>query len=194
MLNISRDTLTSNEPGSLMLRLATPDDAAVLARAAAAFFRDTFGDANTATDMDAYVAEAFSESRQRAELSAVENRIVLAVDAHADVAGYVHVRLDAHPALRLDVSIQRPAEIARLYAARGWHGHGLGARLMNAAVATARESGADVLWLGVWQRNARAVAFYEKHGFHIVGMQEFVLGSDRQRDHVMARRLTSDAE
>jgi diamine N-acetyltransferase len=192
MLNTSRETTAANEPSSLTLRLATPDDAAVLARAAAAFFRDTFGDANTAEDMDAYVAEAFSERRQRAELSAADNRIVLAVDAHGNVAGYVHVRLDAHPAIRVDVPIQRPAEISRLYAARDWHGHGLGARLMNAAVATARESGADVLWLGVWQRNSRAVAFYEKHGFQVVGAQEFILGSDRQRDHVMARRLPSE--
>jgi ribosomal protein S18 acetylase RimI-like enzyme len=194
MLNASRETPASKETSSLTLRLATPGDAAVLARAAAAFFRDTFTDVNTAADMDAYIAEAFTESRQRAELTAVENRIVVAVDVHGDIAGYVHVRLDAHPAIRVDVPTQRPAEISRLYAARGWHGHGLGARLMNAAVATARESGADVLWLGVWERNARAVAFYEKHGFRVVGAQEFVLGSDRQRDHVMVRRLTSEAE
>jgi diamine N-acetyltransferase len=192
MLNTSRDTTPVNEPSTLSLRLATPADAAVLARAAAAFFRDTFGDANTAEDMDTYVAEAFSESRQRAELSTPENRIVLAVDAHGSVAGYVHVRLDAHPAVRVDVPLQRPAEISRLYAARDWHGHGLGARLMNAAVATARESGAGVLWLGVWQRNSRAVAFYEKHGFRVVGAQEFLLGNDRQRDHVMARHLTNE--
>jgi ribosomal protein S18 acetylase RimI-like enzyme len=65
--------------------------------------------------------------------------------------------------------------------------------LMEAAISTAREWRADVLWLGVWERNDRAIAFYEKQGFRIVGAQDFMLGSDRQRDHVMARDLTSEA-
>jgi len=49
-----------------------------------------------------------------------------------------------------------------------------------------------VLWLGVWERNARAIAFYRKQGFEVVGEQEFMLGADRQRDLVMARRLTGE--
>ena len=43
------------------------------------------------------------------------------------------------------------------------------------------------LWLGVWERNVRAQAFYRKQGFTVVGSQIFRLGSDPQRDLVMAK-------
>jgi GNAT superfamily N-acetyltransferase len=173
----------------LVLRRATTADAPRLAAAAAALFRDTFGAANRPEDMDAYLAHAFSETRQRAELSAFDERVWLALDGGEEIAGYVHVRLGARPPMGSAPS-ERPAEIARLYADRRWHGRGLGAALMDAAVATALEWGGDLLWLGVWEKNPRAIAFYAKHGFLDVGEQEFWLGADRQRDRVMARRLT----
>lgn len=174
------------------MRLATPADARLLAAAGSAFFRDTFGEANTVEDMEAYLADAFTEDRQRAELSAPETSVWLAVDEGGEVAGYVHVRQRTPQADGTYGIARRPVEIVRLYADRRWHGRGLGPALMDQAVVTAQAWGADVLWLGVWERNARAIAFYEKQGFETVGNQDFMLGNDRQRDLVMARRLTSD--
>jgi ribosomal protein S18 acetylase RimI-like enzyme len=60
---------------------------------------------------------------------------------------------------------------------------------MAAAVEAARARGARTLWLGVWERNERAIAFYRKSRFADVGTQTFVLGTDRQRDLVLARPL-----
>ncbi len=91
----------------------------------------------------------------------------------------------------LDGATARATEIARIYADHHWHGHGLGAALLRACIETAQEWGAEVIWLGVWERNPRAIAFYEKHGFRAVGEQEFQLGADRQRDVVMALNLTT---
>jgi ribosomal protein S18 acetylase RimI-like enzyme len=176
---------------SYSFRLATPEDAPALATAAAAFFIDTFGASNSADDMQAYLDHAFSESRQRAELEAPDARIWVAIAAEGDIAGYVHVRESAPLPPRVAVESERPAEIVRLYADRRWHGQGLGRSLMNVGVETARAWAADVLWLGVWERNTRAIAFYGKEGFSVVGEQQFLLGADRQRDLVMARRLTS---
>ena len=62
---------------------------------------------------------------------------------------------------------------------------------MDACLATAREWEADLLWLGVWEHNPRAIAFYEKRGFRAIGAQEFLLGADRQRDLVMVLYLTT---
>ena len=73
---------------------------------------------------------------------------------------------------------------------RSFHGRGVGEALLNACVRQAREWGCDVVWLGVWERNPRAIAFYEKWGFRRVGEQRFLVGTDSQRDHVMALRLT----
>ncbi|HZI41487.1 MAG TPA: GNAT family N-acetyltransferase [Gemmatimonadaceae bacterium] len=173
----------------IALRLGTANDARDLARTAAAFFVDTFGAANRREDMEAYVASAFTEEKQRAELANPNNRIWLATMS-GELAGYAHVRRSAPPPAS-SISRRPAAEIARIYAGRKWHGRGLGAALMEACVSTAREWGADVLWLGVWERNPRAIAFYEKHGFQAIGEQPFLLGADLQRDLVMARRLTN---
>ena len=87
------------------------------------------------------------------------------------------------------VSAERQAEVGRIYADHRWHGRGVGQALLNRCVDAATDWGADVLWLGVWEKNPRAIAFYEKNGFRAVGEQPFQLGRDRQRDIVMARDL-----
>jgi ribosomal protein S18 acetylase RimI-like enzyme len=174
-----------------IFRWAGPDDAAALTRAAAAFFVDTFGAANRPEDMQVYVAGAFSEARQRAELADGSNRILLATTPDGEIAGYAHLRLGAVPADAAAPDEGTPAvEIARLYTDRRWHGRGLGAHLMARALNGAREWRAATVWLGVWEQNARAIAFYQKQGFEIIGEQQFMLGSDRQRDLVMAVALT----
>jgi ribosomal protein S18 acetylase RimI-like enzyme len=176
--------------GGFSIRRATPDDAPALAAAASRFFRDTFGAANRPENMEHYLSHAFSETRQRAELEDSGSRILIAAGHEAEIVGYVHLRLGAPPPAASSAPPGRPAEISRLYADRRLHGRGLGAALMDAAVTTAAQWGAELLWLGVWEENPRAIAFYAKHGFVDVGEQDFLLGSDLQHDRIMARRLT----
>lgn len=79
-------------------------------------------------------------------------------------------------------------EIARFYVDGSWHGRGL-AREMMAACLTTWARDADTAWLGVFARNHRAVRFYEKCGFQIVGKAVFRMGADEQNDYVMACAL-----
>ena len=171
---------------------ATVADAAELARTAAMLFEQTFGEANTPEDMAAYVSEAFTEGRQRRDIEDPQSRIWLARADDGALVGYTHVRFGTWPPT--EVAGACAAEIARLYADSNWHGRGLGAALMKKCIDTAREARADVLWLGVWERNARAIAFYKKEGLRVLGEQSFLLGSDRQRDLVMARDLNLTME
>jgi RimJ/RimL family protein N-acetyltransferase len=60
---------------------------------------------------------------------------------------------------------------------------------MNACIDVMRDRRSDVVWLGVWERNPRAIAFYRKFGFVEVGDKVFPLGTDPQRDIVMARSV-----
>ena len=172
----------------LTIARATVADAADLARAAAAMFEQAFGDANSAEDMAAYLSHAFSEDRQRNALEDDRNLIWVAREPlRAAIAGYAHIRPGAPAGQRIEA--QRCAEISRFYTDRAWHGRGLGPTLMNTCISAAAASGAGVLWLGVWEHNSRAIAFYEKHGFKTIGEQQFMLGSDCQRDLVMALDL-----
>jgi ribosomal protein S18 acetylase RimI-like enzyme len=68
-------------------------------------------------------------------------------------------------------------------------GRGLAQALMAEVENAARRRGAHELWLGVWERNPRAQAFYRKCGFEKVGTQIFVVGDDPQTDHVMLMEL-----
>jgi ribosomal protein S18 acetylase RimI-like enzyme len=82
-----------------------------------------------------------------------------------------------------------PIELVRIYVDPRAIGTGLGARLMSASLDEAAAQGAQTIWLGVWEKNIRAIRFYERWGFTKVGEKTFVLGSDPQTDHVMARGL-----
>jgi ribosomal protein S18 acetylase RimI-like enzyme len=82
-----------------------------------------------------------------------------------------------------------PIELWRFYVDRPLQGRGVARVLMDALLEAAHARGAETIWLGVWERNPRAQAFYGKCGFLDVGQQEFRLGSDRQIDRVMSRRL-----
>jgi ribosomal protein S18 acetylase RimI-like enzyme len=171
----------------LTVRPATLDDAEQLNEAAVRMFESTFGPDNTLEDMASYLASAFTVEKQRAEL-ADPDRAALILDASGTVAGYATM----HRGVRSDGVVgERPAEIQRIYVDRGHHGTGAAKSLMDACFAQARQWKCDEVWLAVWERNARAIAFYNKSGFQRVGTQDFKLGSDLQHDHVMARNLSS---
>ena len=87
------------------------------------------------------------------------------------------------------VTMPDAVELWRFYVDRPWHGRGLAPILMATAMEAARELGGRSIWLGVWERNARAIAFYTKCGFLDIGSQEFVVGTDRQTDRVLVRSL-----
>ena len=159
------------------IRRAGPDDAATLAELAARIFRDTFADSNTPEDMAAYLAGAFRPDRQRAEIAAPGACTLLAeVDGPV---GFAQIRTGAAPAC---VRTERPVELWRFYVDRSWHGRGVAHALRRAVLRGARALGAGSVWLGVWEHNARALAFYAKHGFVAVGEHEFRLGRDVQTD------------
>ncbi|MEL6322107.1 MAG: N-acetyltransferase, partial [Cyanobacteria bacterium J06626_14] len=72
-----------------------------------------------------------------------------------------------------------------------WHGRGVAHKLMAKILSTASDAGADHIWLGVWEHNPRAIAFYGKYGFRVVGEHTFQFGSDPQRDLVMMAEVNT---
>jgi ribosomal protein S18 acetylase RimI-like enzyme len=169
------------------IRRATTDDAGILADLGARLFEQTFGPANTPEDMQAYLATAFSPDVQRTEIADPDRAAFLAFDEAGLAIGYAMVRRGSRAS---GVVGERPVEVQRIYADRSFHGSGLGTALMNSCIDQARAWEGDVLWLGVWRENPRAIKFYERTGFSVVGVQEFMLGRDLQHDFVMARPLS----
>ncbi|MFL6259016.1 MAG: GNAT family N-acetyltransferase [Thermoanaerobaculia bacterium] len=173
------------EPGP-PIRRAGPADAAALADFAARVFDETFGPDNRPEDMAAHLANRFGVRQQTEEI--LDPAIVtLLMEEDGRLIAYTQVTT-LHPAPPC-VTGEAPVEIGRFYVDRSWHGRGLAQRLMDAARDAARGLGGRTAWLAVWERNPRAIAFYERQGFRDVGSQPFLLGADLQTDRVMMAAL-----
>lgn len=183
-------TAADRPAGDLAIRHATTADAEALSAFAAMVFRDTFAPDNDPMDMQSYLSDAFTPEKQAAEI-ADGSCVCLIAEVGERLAGYALLRIEA-PDQR-DASLARPVaqtvELQRFYVEPAWHGRGIAPRLMAACVDAARTAGGATMWLGVWERNARAIRFYAKQGFTDVGSQEFQLGADRQTDRVMSRSV-----
>jgi len=167
------------------LRLAFPADAPALAVLAERTFRDTFGARNSPGNMDLHCAKSFGPEIQQREIA---DRGLVTTIAETDgvMTGYTQLRLlKTHP----NVVAKQPAELNRIYVLAEWQGRGVAGHLMQRAIETATRARADCLWLGVWEHNPKAMAFYRKFGLEVVGTQAFMLGEERQRDIVMAVKL-----
>lgn len=170
---------------AVAVRRASPADAAALARFAARSFRDTYLADNVAANVEAYVAEHLHEEAL-ATLMRDPRTTTLLAEVQRALAGYAQLAPAPRPA---SGSAGPSMELARFYVAREWHGRGVARELMAAALAAAARAGAHEVWLGVWERNARAIAFYRRSGFETVGAHRFTMGADVQRDLVMLHRL-----
>ena len=173
-------------PAPFVVRQATADDAAAVAAFAERTFVETFGADNTPDDLAAHVAKTFGVAQQTHELND-PRMITLLGETGRKLVAFAQLRRGEPPEC---VTGPDPIELLRFYVDRPSHGRGIAQSLMRAVEDAARGAGARTLWLGVWERNPRAIAFYAKCGFTDIGEQEFVVGSDRQTDRVMARSLS----
>ena len=165
------------------IRRATSDDATRLAAFGRQAFTDTFGADNTPGNLALYLAATYGPDLQRAELANPRVSCWLA-ESDSAIAGYALARSGPAPAV---VGDESALELGRLYAGREFIGHGVGSLLMRAVLDDAKGSGIRSIWLGVWEHNPRAIAFYRRWEFETVGRQPFLLGHDLQQDLIMVR-------
>jgi ribosomal protein S18 acetylase RimI-like enzyme len=174
---------------SITIRAGVATDAAVLAELAARTFRETFAADNRPEDMALHTAQAYGTSQQKRELDDPEVSTLL-VEVDGELAGYAQLRSGVAPAC---VTGEAPVELWRFYIARQWHGRGVAQALMRRVESDAYRRGGRTLWLGVWERNERAKAFYNKNGFTDVGSHTFMVGTDPQTDRIMVRPVSAVA-
>lgn len=168
------------------IRPAEGRDAAALAELAERTFRDTFAHVNRAEDIDLHCRNSYRDSIQAAEIHDPD-RTTLVCHVADSLIAYGQLRRGNPPPCVVATS---PVEIQRLYVDAPWHGQGVARALMDSLLDAAVAFGADVAWLGVWEQNPRAIAFYAKSGFAVVGDHVFVVGEDPQRDLVLAKSLS----
>ncbi len=171
----------------ITIRKAVIEDAEMLAELCWKTFWDAFHEhpENAPEDMADYMEKAFNVETLRAELNEKDS-IFLIAEIENEAAGYAKITLGA---IEDGITAEKPIELNRLYSHQKFLGKGVGARLMDECFRIAKENDCDVMWLGVWEFNPRAQAFYRKYGFYEVGRHIFQLGSDAQTDLLMQKEI-----
>lgn len=169
----------------MIIRKAEQSDAKPLAQLAETTFRDTFAAQNTVEDMEAHCRSSYSEQLQSREIADSES-LTIVVEQDNQLIAFAKLNWKTSPSCVLGQSV---GEIQRLYIDKSWHGKGIAQDVMAECFDILKARGNDVVWLGVWEHNPRAIAFYNKFDFEKVGEHVFPLGNDPQRDIILVRTL-----
>jgi diamine N-acetyltransferase len=149
-------------------------------------FNETFKHQNSPKNMNAYSERAFTLEQLEKELSNPSSQFFF-VYFNNEVAGYLKVNThDAQSEAMGDESL----EIERVYIKKKFQKHGLGKYLLNKAMKIAMECNKKKIWLGVWEKNENAIAFYKKMGFVQTGAHSFYMGDEEQTDFIMTKTLS----
>jgi diamine N-acetyltransferase len=169
----------------LTIRYSKEEDAELIATISRKTFFETFAANNTKEDMELFMSEQFSQEKLIQEAMEPQNTFLLAFDDLSCV-GYAMMREGfKYP----DFENQESIEIARLYVVNPQIGSGMGKALMQKCILHSKELKKQVIWLGVWEKNIRAISFYKKWGFEKFGEHDFILGEDVQRDWLMKKQI-----
>lgn len=166
--------------GQFVIRPALISDAALVSDFAAEQFKATYGADTPPSDLETYISKSFTTEKQREEIESSDGHVLLAVSRDT-IIGYTHVQFKA------DASPQ--AFLNRIYVEQSWKGKAVGSALLTEAIGKVRGLGAHRLKLTVYERNARAVAFYKRAGFDVIGTEVFLVGEDKQTDLVMEKLI-----
>jgi diamine N-acetyltransferase len=170
---------------TIKIKKCTLEDSRKLQEISYETFNDTFKDQNSPENMNGYLERAFNLKQLEKELSNISSQFFF-VYFNNEVAGYLKVNTnDAQSEEMGDESL----EIERIYVKKEFQKHGLGKYLLNKAIEMAMERNKQKIWLGVWEKNENAVAFYKKMGFVQTGAHSFYMGDEEQTDFIMTKTL-----
>jgi len=172
----------------VIIRACKVTEVEILRHLAYETYNQTFRSMNTAETMDKYLEAAFSRDRLQEELSSPRCGFFF-MYADGELSGYL--KLNEAPE-QSDFNDPDSIELERIYVRREFQGRGLGKELITYAVQTARRKGKRYLWLGVWERNEKAIAFYRDMGFVLAGHHDFQMGDEIQHDLIMKRVLEDE--
>lgn len=174
-------------------RLAQPEDNLIISRLAAETFPLACPPGTRLADIEHFIANVLSPENFANYLADPDRFIVLAYVDQTPV-GYtmVHVIEPADEDVAESITLHPTAELSKCYVLPGYHGRGMATSLMQATIAEARNRGVKGIWLGVNQHNAKAIVFYQKHDFTVVGTKTFLVGMELHDDHVMELPLSAD--
>lgn len=170
----------------LKIEPVTPDNAALLRDFAEETFRIAWQHDNEPEPFEAYCQKAFSIEKIREEIAEPNAEFYLVWQSDRLVA-YLKLNRDRQP--EQDWGEGPAFQLERIYVSNTLQGKGLGATLLDFTEQRARETGAEWVWLSVWQKSPRSIAFYQRNGYEIFGVETFWVGDDPQPDWLMRKKI-----
>jgi len=150
-------------------------------------FYETFSESNTEENMKSYLENGFSIDKITSELND-ENAEFYFAKIGEKVIGYLKLNFGQS---QTELKDDKALEIERIYVLKEFHGNKVGQILYDKALEIAKQKNADYVWLGVWEKNARAINVYKKNGFVEFDKHIFKLGEDEQTDIMMKLIITN---
>ncbi len=148
-------------------------------------FSDAFASQNTKENFDYYLKNSFNKETITSQLLNPHTEFYFAMKHHK-IVGYLKLNFDD---AQTDVNDDHALELERIYVLKDYQGKGYGKRFLDFVIKLANQKVKNSIWLGVWNKNVRAIAFYETLGFKIFGSHPFAMGSEIQTDYLMKLEL-----
>jgi diamine N-acetyltransferase len=170
---------------NIKIKKCTLEDSRKLQEISYETFNETFKDQNSPENMNTYLERAYNIKQLEKELSNISSQFFF-VYFNNEVAGYL--KLNTNDAQSEEMGGES-LEIERIYIKSEFQKHGLGKYLLNKALEIGLEHNKKKIWLGVWEKNENAIAFYKKMGFIQTGAHSFYMGDEEQIDLIMTKTL-----
>jgi diamine N-acetyltransferase len=170
------------------LQKATTRNYKTLAALGRDTFTENFAESNDPEDFSDYITKAFYPYKILIDLEQPDSQFYIVWHEKKAIA-YCRINFDTE----LDELIgKKQIEVQQIYVKKAFKGHGIGTILMEKVIQLAQHGKYDAIWLGVWEHNPAAIAFYEHKGFRRIGQHIFQLGKDAQIDYLYALEVGTD--
>jgi diamine N-acetyltransferase len=173
---------------SIKIRLCSTIDLDLLQTIGYETYDETFRKMNSPDTINQYLKASFNKEKLQTQLNN-PNCFFYFLFVDDELAGYLKINLT--PA-QTDINDPESIELERIYVRKAYLGSGLGKRLMNYVLRLALDFNKKYIWLGVWDQNIKAIAFYYRMGYKEVGQHLFKMGEELQNDLIMKKFIIKD--
>lgn len=173
---------------TILIKKCTLADLSALQQISRMTFADTFGAYNTKTDLAQYLDHSYSEAQLKQELTNPNSAFYFILVAGV-LAGYLKINVSSAQTEQMG---DEALEVQRIYILPEFKRQGLGQKLIAQAITVAKKLSKQAIWLGVWENNPDALAFYDRMGFKQIGDHVFNLGDSPQRDLILKKEFDKE--
>lgn len=170
---------------TINIKKCTLEDSRMLQEISYETFNETFKHHNSPENMNAYLKKAYNLTQLEIELANQSSHFFF-IYFNNEIAGYLKINVNDAQSEEMG---EESLEVERIYIKKKCQKHGLGKYLLNKAIQIAIDWKKKKIWLGVWEKNENAIAFYQKMGFIKTGAHTFYMGDDEQTDFIMTKNL-----